>query len=132
MRILLFLVAMTISANASAGSICTELYYASVIADAYTTKKVLDDGGVERNPLFGSRPSDSTIAVSVAVRILSGYFINRYSHENINCFLAALTFGVVGNNVGVLDGRGGGDVNSILLGVTLPLTIEAIYREVTR
>lgn len=132
MRYIAAIILLVVSSVSHAKSLCTELYYASAVADVYTTKMALDRGFTEKNPFLGSNPSDETLALSTGLRILSGYLVHKYSDERVNCVLSVLTFGVVGNNVGLLDGRGPGDPSSIIIGVMFPITIEAIYREVTK
>lgn len=50
------------------------VFSGTVAADLYTTKRVLEDGGYETNPLLGKHPSDQTLALAGAAAI-SGYLV---------------------------------------------------------
>lgn len=69
---------------------------AGQIADYETTKDVLEDGGVEKNPLLSDRPNDDSLLLFKAVHVGLCYWLGQRqpeSRKNIYKWCTGFGFG---------------------------------------
>ena len=130
MRRWLLLVALTLGCTSSVRSEITAvewIAHSSVIADVVSTRYAVNQGAEEANPLYGSYPSNTELAISAALRFAAIRAIGNVDHpsaQNVLRIMSMINFGIAGNNyaTGAEQSKGG----FFVLGMTIPLQAEII------
>lgn len=131
----LLLVALTLACTGSRADMTAVewIAHSSVIADVVSTRYAVNQGAEEANPLYGSYPSNTELAISAALRFAAIRAIGNVDHptaQNVLRIMSMVNFGIAGNNyaAGADQNKGG----YFVLGMTIPLHAEIIAWAVRR